>query len=340
MEFVSHLTLQQGRLVGSVTNTLSYPLSDAYVLISNQYLSLGQLASGQTKQVNLVLNNTNNGQNISLADQIAASKGVHISYGSSNRTQMMSETQRRIMMLATLSGENGYFNCMNCYQPAYSGPVSGVGIAPGMGPNPTSTADPLLLPDAPATLIGWADHQATTTGTMTINGNDSTGVEEAIVQAPLDLNFSDTVQLPPNTITGRVIDIQSQNNSIQISSSNTYTMQTGSMTFEFTLPGITHLGSNTLTVTEPTNLQQMSGPPLPTTGPVIDANHLHAYLYNWQTGSWDSFTFNQYVFSTRDAQSYINSDGRVLLQLANQETSPSAILFSKPSLQLQDNGSY
>jgi len=58
-------------------------------------------------------------------------------------------------------------------------------------------------------------------------------------------------------------------------------------------------------------------------------------LYNWQTHTWDSISFNQGTFSTSDVRSYISAGGRVLLQLANQDKTLGTFVFGKPLLSLQ-----
>ena len=68
---------------------------------------------------------------------------------------------------------------------------------------------------------------------------------------------------------------------------------------------------------------------------LVDANRLHAYLYNWQKGSWDSIEMNNFSYSTNTITPYIGPGGRILLQFANQDSSVGTIVFGKPSLQLQ-----
>src|SRR6266704_1882637 len=78
----SHLSLQNGTLEGTVTNTLSYPLSDAYLLMPNNALSLGRLAAGQTKRVMLKLSNAPLNPGQTLADLIVQMSGSSYPYGS------------------------------------------------------------------------------------------------------------------------------------------------------------------------------------------------------------------------------------------------------------------
>lgn len=342
---VSHLTLQGNELTGTVSNTLPYALSDVYVLMSDHYVPLGHLAVGQTRQVNLSLADTPaSSQGMSLADQIASSYRLPIPYSPfSNGNQPQNEVQRHMAMLATLSGESSYYYCGNgpCFQPV-SRIVSSNGVVVtssgalygGNNPYLVNGSDPLLIPGSAATLIGWADRLPDVDSNVTINGSDATRVQEAIVQAPLDVGFSGSVTLPSDLVTSQVVDVQSQGANVQTQFPGIYSMTTGSMTFEFTLPTVPNLHATNLTIEEPTNLPQMvslSGP----SGPPVDANHLHASLYNWRTGSWDPSNLQGFSFATNNTQDYISPSGRVLMQFSNQDPTLGTAVFSKPSLEVQ-----
>ena len=197
----------------------------------------------------------------------------------------------------------------------------------------TNGSDPLLVAGSPATLIGWADpssQSTNTTNNVTVNGTSPSGLQETLVQAPLNVIFSGTLNLPPDFITGQIINVQG--NSVQIQPTGAYTLTTGNLTFEFTVP--TKLQVSNLTISEPSNLSQ-GAPTLPGSGSVVDANQLQASLYNWQTGSWDTITLNNFSFSTPEAGAYIGQGGRVLLQLGNQDSTVGTIYFGRPSLNLQ-----
>src|SRR5207248_5971156 len=160
----------------------------------------------------------------------------------------------------------------------------------------TNSSDPLLVAGSAATLIGWADPSSQSTNTInnvTVNGTSPSGLQETLVQAPLNVIFSGTLNLPPDFITGQIINVQG--NSVQIQPTGAYTLTTGNLTFEFTVP--TKLQVSNLTISEPSNLSQGT-PTLPGAGSVVDANHLQASLYNWQAGSWDTITLNNFSFST------------------------------------------
>src|SRR5207248_2026416 len=220
-------------------------------------------------------------------------------------------------ILSALSGNGGYSytscgsgscigsSVVTSYPPKLK--AGGVFFSGGPGLGTTNGSDPLLVAGSPATLIGWADqsNQPTdTTNNVTVNGVNPSGLQETLVQAPLNVNFSGTLNLPPNFITGQLINVQGNSVQIQPAGSQsggevTYTLTTGSLTFEFTVPE--KLQASTLTISEPSNLSQVPGGfTLPSSGigSVVDANHLQASLYNWQTGSWDTMTLSDFSFST------------------------------------------
>lgn len=359
---IPQLTLKDGMLTGTVTNTLPYALSDVYVLISDNYTSLGSLPAEQTKRISLSVDASVNSPAPLLAEQIASRNGQDTG-PYINASQLHSEHQRHLAMLVALSGQYAGYYCGPggpCFQPVpivpiYKGASIGRSIAAVNGTNVGSSfvysstgaflsggspyilnrQDPLLIPDAPATLIGWIDTSADVANGITINGNYSAGLQETLVQAPLDVNFAGSVNLGSTFVSSQVVDVESQGNNIQEQLSGIYTMTTGSMTFEFTLPNISTLHADSATITEPPNIAayvQKVGLP---SGQSVDANHLHAFLYNWQAGSWDSIVLNQFSYSTNNITPYIGSGGRILLQFANQDSSQGTIIFGKPSLQLQ-----
>ncbi len=181
--------------------------------------------------------------------------------------------------------------------------------------------DPLLVAGAPATLIGWTNQPLDALANTTVNGAAPGGFHDNLLQAPLNIDFAGSANLPSNLITAHVINVQGNN--VQYTAPSVYTLTTGSITFEFTLPGVTNPQFSSMTIAEP-NIGQ------PTSMRLV-----HARLYNWQTGSWDAITLNQNTsFTTGYTRAYISSDGRILLEFANQNTSLGTLLFSKPSLSL------
>ncbi|GAC1350326.1 MAG: hypothetical protein NVSMB27_31760 [Ktedonobacteraceae bacterium] len=337
----SQLRLRNGVLSGTVTNTLSYGLSDVYVLMSNSFARVGHLSAGQSAQVRLVLNSSSNNagmQGQSLADQLAASNSLPTPF---NGSPPQNELERHMAILAALSGEGGYsyVTCGGgiCKSASYQGVVSSSGttvfLKRGGGPITFNVNDPLLVAGSPATLIGWADTPADTTSNVTVNGTSPSGLQETLVQSPLNIDFSGTLNLPSNFMAGQLVDVQGS--SIQAQYPGAYTMTTGSMTFEFAVSIDSNMQVSNLRVSEPANLAQIGGPPSTSGGSVVDASHLQAYLFNWQTKAWDTITLSGFTFSTPDTKAYINADGRVLLRLANQDSSVGTIFFGKPLLSLQ-----
>ncbi len=300
----SQLTLQNGMLNGTVTNTLSYGLSDVYVLMTNSFARIGHLAAGQSKQISLRINNASNNPGMTLADQLAASNGLSTPYVTGNTGTV-------------ISAPSG-----NTYN-VYGSP--GQSIVDG--------SDPLLVAGSPATLLGWADIPRGTNGVV-VNGTTPAGLQETLVQSPLNMTFSGILHLPANFISGQLIDVQGTN--VQYQYGGAYIMTTGSMTFEFPV----HFGAkqqvSSLRFSEPLNLsQKVSLSTSPISGTIAAANRLQVHLYNWQTYSWDAIPLNGFTFATSNTRAYVSSDGRILLQLSNQDSTVGTILFGRPSLDLQ-----
>lgn len=338
----SHLTIQDGQLTGTVTNSLPYGLSDAYLLIGEQYISLGHLAANQTEPVRLPINVSTSNQQQSLADQIAASHGLSTPYMppyNAAAAQGQNTFQRHMAMLSTVSGELSSFYCNGggpCYQPVtvINGNVKQTFYG-GKGLQSIGQ-DPLLLSDADATFIGWADSQPNISSKVSINGLPSSGVQESLVQAPMDVNYEGALNKASSLLPGQLVDVQTQGSNIQSQFAGIYTLSTGSMTFEFTLPYGPRLRATSLTISENPNLANG----LATgggTGAIGDLSHVQTYLYNWHTGNWDIVNFNQNTLLISKAQNYANAQGRVLMQIANQDSSLGQIVVTRPILQLQGN---
>lgn len=354
---VSHLVLQNSTLTGTVTNTLGYSLRDVYVLMPNSYVGIGNLAPGQTQQVNLSLNNaTSNavtGPAITLASQIASANGLPPYYYEYSNGPQETETQRHIEILTALSG-TGYYGgpCTGlCSMPlgasgssvaVVSGKATGssssavspstvrANIAPAPGGPPISIppqSDPLLVAGAPATLIGWATNA--NPGNVTVNGNTPDGQQETLIQAPLNVNFSGTVSLPSSLIPGQVID--ATGNNIQFVGPGIYTMSTGSITFEFVLPSIANLQISNLAITEPANLTQIVSS---ASGTSTDGGQI-ATLYNWHTRGWDSIALSSSGITISNTNAYIGPGGRILVQFANSDSSLNTVVIGKPQLSVQ-----
>ena len=348
----SHLSIANNTLQGTVSNTLPYSLTDAFVLIGDQYVSIGKIASGQSVQVLLQPLNGYPSSTVSLAQQLASAEGQPGSdYSAYSGQQPQNEVQRHLSILQTLAGNvvNSTY-CVNgtCYTQssgiAYSS--GGVGVAKsvstgtvmlsGGGPGMIQLRqyDPLIIPNAPATLIGWADGnsaQSTLTGNVTVNGNAANGHQEILIQAPLSVGVSGSFLMNSALFHGQVVNIEGANT--QAVTSGIYLMNTGSVTYEYTASNLAHIHGSNLTLAENPLLLQTAGSAGINPTILADANTLHVQIYNWQKQTWDTFSFSKFKLPVGNAQPYISSDGRILVQLSN--TNGSTVLFNKPLLSLR-----
>jgi hypothetical protein len=335
--------LQNGTLGGTITNNLPYGLNDAYVLVANQFINLGHLDAGQTRQISTAITAGASSSNTSLADQIAASHGLPVPYtpNTTGNTHEENEYQRHAAVLSTMSGENSGFVCVNggiCSQQAAPSSLTKQIAINGRGTSSSNEQDPLLLPNTAATLIGWVGNNATPANNIMINGTNAQGVQESLLQAPLDVTYDGDINVPADFITSRLTDVQSQGSNIQTQFPGVYTLSTGSMTFEFALPAMQHLRTNMLTFTENTNIVNGIGNIGNGNGNINmpgDLSHIHTYLYNWQTHQWDNVSFNQNTLTLQNAQVYANEDGRIFMQFSNQDSTQGTTLLTRPTLQLQ-----
>ncbi|HCI82811.1 MAG TPA: hypothetical protein DHW02_24330 [Ktedonobacter sp.] len=340
----SHLSIANNTLQGTITNTLPYGLTDAFVLIGDQYVSIGNIASGQSTQVMLQSLNGYPTSNTPLAQQIASADGQSSNYDPYGQ-QPQTEVQRHLSILQTLAGNtvNSTY-CVNgtCYTQASS--VMYNGTAPGFkyssvtlsgGPSMMQfhQYDPLTIPNASATLIGWANSaQSALTGNVTINGNAASGHQETLIQAPLSVSTTGSFMMNSALFHSKVINVVGTNT--QAVSDGIYTMNGGSITYEYTAPGLARIHGNMLTLAEKSTLLQNAPIVTGNSSPLADANTLQVHVYNWQKHTWNAFSFSQFTLSISNAQPYISSGGRILVQLSNQNSSQTA-LFNKPLLSLQ-----
>ena len=323
---LSRLALHNDTLTGTVTNKLGTDLNDVYILMNHSFAYLGNLPAQQIQQVNVSLHSSTVSSGSTLADQIAKANHLPVPYFPfATGSQPKNDSQLHLAILSALSGEGfTYSNCGGlCSTYAIAGKHSI--IAPLFGApklNPIDDNDPLLVKGAQATLIGWSDNRVDTTSNITVNGASPGGTYEDFIQVPLNVDLSTSSSLPPGLINGQVIN--AQGNEVQTTSPGVYTINTGSITFEFSLPGAVNLQVNNLTISAPAVMQN--------TG----INQVPARLYNWNTNSWDAITLNNYSFTTTNIKAYTSSDGRVLLQVFNQNASQSTLYFGKPSLSLNN----
>ncbi len=342
---ISRLQMNGNTLEGTVTNSLPYALDDAYILIGQQPISVGHLDAGETKQIDTALlynKSAASSNSPSLADQIASSHGLSIPYipETTGDTTLQNDYERHAAVLATLSGENSLY-CGNgnpCYQSALASSTSGKVIINGRAILTSTGQDPLLLPNAPATFIGWISDSANNVNSIVVNGSSVHGTQESLVQAPLDVSLAGGVNLPSSFVNGQLTDVQTQGSNIQTQFPGVYTLSTGSLTFEFASPALRNVNTSTLTFTENTNLVSSLGNIGSTSSTNLnmpgDFSHVQIYLYNWQTHKWDQVFFNQSTLTVHNAQAYVGADGRILMQFSNQDSSQGTTLLTRPTLQL------
>lgn len=331
------LSLQNNRLVGSVTNTLGISLNEVYVLLPHSYISLKSLPAGETLQVDLPIHSAPSRSAGTLSDAIDVANGFPVSYFPYEHNQQpRSDVQRHLALLSALSGTGTELAYNPCGGPCIRQTIVSKGaiiLTPPGTPsniNLPNGSDPLLLNGAPATLIGWANHSVDALNDVTINGSTPGGFHDNLVQVPLSIDVADISTAPPNIITGNLID--EQGSDAEDTTPDTYSLSTGSVTFEFVLPNSQIARIRTLTLSEPNILdsaQHQTG-----LAPKIDP--IQAHLYNWKTMAWDNIAFASWTFTTTNTSAYIGQGGRVLLQIAN--ANPSGLLiFGKPWIGLRGN---
>ena len=323
---VSHLALHNGTLTGTVTNTLGTDLNDVYILMNHNFAYIGSLPAQQIHQVSSSLHSSTISSGSTLADQIAKANHLPVPYFPfAHGSQPKNDFQLHLAILSALSGEG--MNFTPCGGPCSTYAIAGKHsiIAPLFGTpklNPIDGNDPLLLTGAPATLIGWSNNRVDTTNDVTVNGASSSGTFEDLIQAPLNIDLSQSSSLPPGLINGQVIN--AEGNEVQTTSPGVYTINNGSITFDFSLPDAKNPPVNNLTINVPKVMQYAA------------INKVPARLYNWNTHSWDAITLNQNSFTTTNSKAYTSSDGHMLLQVINQNASQGILYFGRPSLSLNN----
>jgi hypothetical protein len=330
----AQLSLQNNRVVGSLSNTLDTDLNDAYILLPHSFVALGNLASGNTITVNAAIQAARAGA--TLANALARAAGLkapYFPYGGAGQPQ--NEQQRHLALLEALTGVG--FSYPPCNGPCMAQAIVSNGaiftLPPGTPSNvnlPVDT-DPLLLNGAP-TLIGWAASPLDGANDVTVNGVTPNGLHETLVQTPLSLNFASRLSVPPGLISGTVV--AQQDSDVETTTPGVYSLTTGSVTFEFALPAISPTSIGSVTIHESSALATSA---TATQGPGSIPDQAQASLYNWQTRTWDAITLTNGGFTTGNVAAYIGADGRVLLQVTSKQPG-SLLLFSKPSLSLSGSG--
>ncbi|MGH2482702.1 MAG: hypothetical protein ACRDHW_23895, partial [Ktedonobacteraceae bacterium] len=332
--------------VGTVTNTLGYALDDAFLVLPNDALKLGHIAAGATKHVMLKIGSNPFPPNFTLADLVA--QDTKSPSFDQMPPQPKTAWQRHLFMLYALDGEGLYSAsslvatgqcnlpvpvlpaplCINASTGSGStgNSLLNVGVTSGWEYTSTRDTDPLLVSGAPVTLLGWADNALDSTNGVTVNNNAAAGFHETLIQAPLHVDLAGSLNLPPNFIMARLVDAAANNMQVQLP--GVYTVSTGSMTFEFAVPAsAAHLSGLTFSEPDVSLYAQVATQ--------VSADAMPFRLYNWHTHAWDNISFNQGTFTSNDVGSYVSASRRVLLQLANRDSSLGTFAFGAPLLNLQ-----
>jgi hypothetical protein len=322
----TNLSINQNKITGTISNTLDTGLSDLYLLMPNMFVPIGHIAAGETLQINTRIYGTSPQSGKTLADQIAEYNELPVGYFPyTNHSQPQTEQQRHVALLSALEGAGLTFQ--PCQGSCKTYGISNKGtmfITGGRVPNPSMTTyEPLLLNNTPATLIGWTDQALTSN--VTINGWQPIGHQESFFQMPVNLNFANATSIPPNLLQGQVVDLESYD--AELTLTGIYTMSEGNITFALTMPDVNHPLTRGVTINEPDLWANPFGPGTP-----VNTSHLHAQLYNWLTATWDTVTFQQDAFTTRNTEAYVGPGGRILLQLSNQDETLGTLYFGTPSL--------
>jgi len=327
----SHLTLAHGILNGTLTNTLPYSLSDTYILTNEGYIPFGPLRAGQTRAIDSTFRRMDD-SNATLADQIAADNGLATPYDPGIEPQKAGTLQQQhIAMLTALSGELSQFTCgLNvCSLKNSALPQQKPFADPVLLSTPSY--DPLLAANTAATLIGWASQQPDTTNTIAVNGALTDGVHQVFVQVPLAIHATNTLDIPPDTLSAQLAAVQGDNVQMQ---PGLYLMNTGSVTFDLALPpGIDvqqHAVTASLMPYPPDGIYLLGAAGIRT---VADIQRLHLSLYNWQTHTWDNTPLRLYTFTVQQ-RAYIGPGQHILFKVENQNALLGTFIFGTPIVQL------
>ncbi len=331
-KIVTNLALRNNKLIGTITNTLSTSLNDLYILFPHNFIPIGHLDPGETQQIDTPLHFTNGPTSEqTLSDQIAHQGNLPAQYlPDVHSKQPQNDFQRHMALLSALSGVGFSFSA--CQGSCLTHAITAKGVIYVTGgqipdPNIKNDYDPLLIPGTSATLIGWADQQIDELQQATINGVTPQGQHTNFLQMPLNVNFSGPLNVPQDFITGNIVAISSYDAGAILPGA--YSLSTGSITFELTLPNTTHMNINSATITVPDLVAHPSGPG---SGSSIHNSDIQVQLYNWETQGWDTIKLNQDVFTTTDPELYAGPYGRILVQISSMDTNQ--IYFGKPTLNL------
>jgi hypothetical protein len=328
-KLTAEVSLLQNNLVGTIKNTLPTALNDVSLLLPHHVAFIGHIAAGDTIHISAPLYDISKPMGQTLADAIEKHNGLSPSYFPyTNNNQPQTDQQRHMALLSALEGAG--YNFPPCQGPCRIHAVTAhdtIFVTGGRVPNPNmNTYEPLLLDNAPATLIGWTDQPLTSN--ITINGWYPLSHQDTFVQMPVNVNMTGALNIAPDILPGQLIDLQSYD--AEQALSGIYTMTYGSMTFEMRLPALAYPLTHGINIYQPDLWANPFGPGMP-----VNTSHMQSQLYNWQKGSWDTVTFKDDIYHTNNIQDYVGPDGRVLLQVSNQDENMGKLYFGKPSISIQ-----
>lgn len=328
---VFSLALRNNQVVGTVTNVLSTPLSDVYVLFPHSFVAIGHLNARETRQVSLALHSSPPGAGKTLADQIAVYQALPTGYFPYTAQQSpQAITQKHVAFLSALSGVGS--SSSYCRGSCLTHTIVNrdtIYATGGLVPNPNlkTSYDPLLIPGAQATVMGWADQPIAGLDDETINSTHIDGQHMSFIQMPLNLDISQQPDLPQDFITGEVIDVQGYD--AQAILPGIYSLTTGNMTFGLSLPSSLSSTVKNLTITVPDLLAHPSGPG---TGLATTTISMNVRIYNWSTKHWEIQHLTRDAFTVKNLVAYTGPQGHVLVLVSNENFNQ--IYFGAPSLSM------
>jgi hypothetical protein len=321
-----HLTIHSNRLSGTITNTLATALSDVYVLFPNYFVRIGHIEAGETQQIDQPLDYAPLNRQV-LADALAKDGGLTTPYFPyANNKQPQSDFERHMALLSALNGAGmSIIPCSGaCNRNALvQQNTITLASAPINDTNANTSYDPLLLPGATATLIGWTDQQIDGTDTMTINGAHPGGKHEGFIQMPISLSMDSLADIPVGFITGNTVDLQ--DSEAQFLLPGIYSLSSASLLFEFTASGATKAEHANIDIKIPVQWEQLSGQ-------LLTGSSIQTHLYNWHTGSWDSVPELQGIVTIADSTAYTGTGQQIFLEITNPDNTAGPLIFGKPSL--------
>lgn len=328
----TQLRLQGENLIGTITNHLTTAINDMYVLLPHSFVAVGHLDAGQKRTLSLPVQSNTTNSDALLADQIARSRGLPSSYFPyANQGQPQNDFQRHMAQLSILSGAGSSFiPCEgSCSARAIVNNQSIIISSHAHNANSAliRSNDPLLIENAPATLIGWSDQSLDGSNDITINGGHPGGYHDTLLQMPVSLHLAAPFNLPATYISGHLVSTQGSDAALV--APNLYTTSKGSTEFEFDFPRGVSSYVQMLSIDIP---HALNGKTFPSA-----YGFLQASLYNWKSNTWDEFSLYPDSLSTINPDNYMGQNGNLLLQIKNaDELRPSSnpIYFNRPSLNL------